>query len=186
MGTPDLIKLMREKAKSVQAFVSDVKGFNDIAAYTTDLTKKQGGETVVATGLASEEHDVLKVYCEETGLILLNPPFRQHAKNIHTSLTVVDWGIADTGSLVLNSSSEDVRIATMLPEIHIAILPASKIKPDSGALEEELNSILKTDTPSYAAFITGASRTADIERVLAIGVHGPQELHILIVEDNHA
>jgi len=182
MESPDLMKFMKEKAKSVQAFVSDVKGFDEIVRYTTDLTKKQGGETVVATGLTSEEYGVLKVQCDDAGLRLLNPPFRKHANDIHTSLTAVDWGIAETGSLVLDSSSEDVRIATMLPETHVAILPASKIKPDSEALEEELNSILKADTPSYTAFITGASRTADIERVLAIGVHGPQELHILIME----
>ena len=185
MEPSDVLKLMREKAEAVQAVVSHVNGFDDITAYTADLTKKQGGETVVATGLTSAEYDRLKTSCRDVGLALLEPPFREHAKNIHTALTVVDWGIAETGSLVIDSSSEDVRIATMLAETHLAILPVSKIKPDSGSLENELNTALKTDTPAYLAFITGASRTADIERVLAIGVHGPQELHILIMEDHH-
>lgn len=109
---------------------------------------------------------------------------KSHANEIHTSLTVVDWGIAETGTLVLDSTMEDVRMATMLAEIHIAILPASKIKFKATDLESELNAVLKKDAASYIAFITGASRTADIERVLAIGVHGPQELHILILEEN--
>jgi L-lactate dehydrogenase complex protein LldG len=62
------------------------------------------------------------------------------------------------------------------------VLPAEKIKPTSEALENKLNNELKGNSASYIAFITGASRTADIERVLAIGVHGPIELHILIME----
>jgi L-lactate dehydrogenase complex protein LldG len=74
----------------------------------------------------------------------------------------------------------------MLAETHVAVLPATKIKPDTAALENEMNTILKKDASVYYAFITGASRTADIERVLTIGVHGPQELHILIIEENKA
>ncbi|TES94717.1 MAG: lactate utilization protein, partial [Desulfobacteraceae bacterium] len=152
--------------------------------YTVNITKEQGGQNVAATGLAAKEQSLLKKQCETADLALLEFPLRPHANEIHTSLTPVDWGIAETGTLVLDSTSEDVRIATMLAETHVAVLPASKIKPDSASLENELNAILKTDASLYYAFITGASRTADIERVLAIGVHGPQELHILIMEEN--
>jgi L-lactate dehydrogenase complex protein LldG len=97
-------------------------------------------------------------------------------------LTYADWGIAETGTLVMDACSENLRIATMLSDIHVAVLPAEKIKPTSEALENKLNNELKGNSASYIAFITGASRTADIERVLAIGVHGPIELHILIME----
>jgi L-lactate dehydrogenase complex protein LldG len=180
----DLVQLMKEKAEAVQAIVSGIKTYEDAFQYTIDLTERQGGKTVVATGLENKERDSLKKQCETAGLKLLEFPLRPHANEIHTSLTAVDWGIAETGTLVLDSTSEDVRIATMLAETHVAILPASKIKPDTAALENEMNSVLKTDASVYYALITGASRTADIERVLAIGVHGPQELHILITEDN--
>ena len=71
----------------------------------------------------------------------------------------------------------------MLSETHIAWIPASRIVPDATDLSAYLVEKMKSP-PGYMSFITGASRTADIERVLAIGVHGPQELHILIMEEN--
>jgi len=152
--------------------------------YTLDLTRRQGGTSIVAMGLESRESSLLEEACKTSEITFLKPPLRSHANDIHTALTAVDWGIAETGTLVLDSSSEDVRIATMLSETHVALLPVSQIRPDVTALENEINAVLKADDSSYYAFITGASRTADIERVLAIGVHGPQELHILIMEGN--
>jgi L-lactate dehydrogenase complex protein LldG len=139
---------------------------------------------MVAMGLETQDVNFLEKACKTADLTFIKPPLRSHANEIHTALTPVDWGIAETGTLVLDSSSEDVRIATMLSETHVALLPVSKIKPDVTALENEINAVLKADGSSYYAFITGASRTADIERVLTIGVHGPQELHILIMEEN--
>jgi L-lactate dehydrogenase complex protein LldG len=186
MENPGLIKRMQEKAEAVQAIVSKIVRMTDAFQYAVDLTKAQGGQTVVAVGLEAIEQDLLKKQCETADLTLLDFPLRPHADKIHTALTPVDWGIAETGTLVLDSTSEDIRIATMLAETHVAVLPASKIKPDSMSLANELNAVLKTGDPVYYAFITGASRTADIERVLAVGVHGPKELHILIMEENKA
>ena len=53
---------------------------------------------------------------------------REQADAIHTGFTLADWGIADTGTLVLDSSSEDVRLATMLCETHVAVLPRSRLR----------------------------------------------------------
>jgi L-lactate dehydrogenase complex protein LldG len=184
MPTSDLIQLMKEKAEAVQAVVVKVKTMKEAFQYTVDLTRQQGGTSMVAVGLETQDLNLLGEACKTADLTFLKPPLRLHANEIHTALTPVDWGIADTGTLVLNSSSEDVRIATMLSETHVALLPVLKIKPDVTALDNEISAILKADGPAYYAFITGASRTADIERILAIGVHGPQELHILIMEEN--
>ncbi|MDY6791568.1 MAG: lactate utilization protein [Thermodesulfobacteriota bacterium] len=183
MQHTDIIQRMKEKAEAVQTVVAKINRIEDAFHYTVDLTQKQEGKTIAATGLETQERDLLKKQCQTAGLKLLKFPLRPHANEIHTSLTPVDWGIAETGTLVLDSTAEDVRIATMLAEIHVAVLPASKIKPDSASIESEMNATLTTDASLYYAFITGASRTADIERVLAIGVHGPQELHLLIMEE---
>ncbi len=70
----------------------------------------------------------------------------------------------------------------MPAETHVAVIPASMIYPDALSFHKEL-SVLQKNFPRYLAFISGAGRTADIQRVLTIGVHGPQALHILILED---
>lgn len=184
MPISDLTQLMKEKAEAVQAVVVKIKTMKEAFRYTVDLTRRQGGTSMVALGLETQDVNLLEGACKAANLTFLKPPLRSHANEIHTALTFVDWGIAETGTLVLDSSSEDVRIATMLSETHVALLPVSKIRPDVTALENEINAVLKADDSSYYAFITGASRTADIERVLAIGVHGPQELHILMMEGN--
>ena len=184
MPTSDLIQLMKEKAEAVRAVVVKIKTLKEAFQYTVDLTRQQKGTSMVAMGLKTQDVNLLEKACKTADLTFIKPPLRSHANEIHTALTPVDWGIAETGTLVLDSSSEDVRIATMLSETHVALLPVSKIKPDVTALENEINAVLKAEGSSYYAFITGASRTADIERVLTIGVHGPQELHILIMEEN--
>jgi L-lactate dehydrogenase complex protein LldG len=97
-------------------------------------------------------------------------------------VTTADFGIADTGTLVINSNDEHTRLATMLCEVHVAILAVSDIRETALSMARELETLVG-QKGSYTAFVTGASRTADIERVLAIGVHGPLELHIILVEE---
>jgi len=173
-------KLMAEKAETVQAVVSEITSFEKAIAYTLELTQNQGYKTMAAPEIDSGQRTLLRSECKAAGIALLESPLADHTTEIHASLTFADWGIAETGTLVLKSDSEDIRIATMLANVHVAVLAESTIVPDSAAIAPHLNEILLGGSPSYTAFITGASRTADIERVLAIGVHGPQELHILI------
>ena len=91
-------------------------------------------------------------------------------------------GIAETGTLVLDSSVERNRLVSLVPPVHIAVLDASRIYPTLG---DALSFLQSGDEVSPAiTFITGPSRTADIELTLAIGVHGPQELYVIINLDN--
>ncbi|MCG8567791.1 MAG: lactate utilization protein [Desulfobacterales bacterium] len=179
--TMDLTQTMTERAEKIQAKVSLVKDFEEIFTHALAVTKEQGGKTLAAPGLDPAAEERLAILCTEAGIELLRPPLRDHLENIHTGLTLADWGVAETGTLVVNSADEDLRIATMLSETHVAILPRWAIHPDMDSLAEQMDGILKAD-PAYLAFISGPSRTADIERVLAIGVHGPRELHILIMD----
>jgi L-lactate utilization protein LutC len=97
-------------------------------------------------------------------------------------VTRAQAAIAETGTLVLDSSVERNRLVSLVPPIHIAILNASQIYPKL----TEVLTVLHTarELSSTITFITGPSRTADIELTLAIGVHGPQELYVIVVQNN--
>jgi len=181
----DWIGVMKAKAEAVQTVVSEVQDMGEALRYAMEITRQKGGKAIAAPGLCQRNSDTteaLKDLCRAEGMALVTENVRDQIGEFYTGFTVADWGIAETATLVQESQSEDMRIATMLSEIHVAVLPASRIRPDAAALEEELKAFMQAG-PGYLAFISGASRTADIERVLTIGVHGPQELHLLIWHD---
>jgi L-lactate dehydrogenase complex protein LldG len=179
------LNLFKERAAAVQVVTAEITDLSAAFDYAADITTKQGGKTMAAFGWDGSDRAALEKACSQAELTLVSDNLREHAADLHTALTLADWGIAATGSLVLDSRSEDLRLATMLAETHIAVLPLSRLKLDSEALETDLVHLMESP-PSYVAFITGASRTADIERVLTIGVHGPQELHVLILKDQES
>jgi L-lactate dehydrogenase complex protein LldG len=96
-------------------------------------------------------------------------------------ITSVAYALADTGTLVMVSSEAEPRLISLLPPVHIAVVPALKILQNVDEL------FIKMPTPSgetsAMVLITGPSRTADIEQILVRGVHGPGEVYALIVEE---
>jgi L-lactate dehydrogenase complex protein LldF len=96
---------------------------------------------------------------------------------IRVGVTKAICGLADTGS-ILEADGDGFKLqASLLPEIHLAILKSSDIYPSLA------DAIHLTRGTKSAVFITGPSRTADIEMSLTIGVHGPGEVHIFLVDD---
>jgi L-lactate dehydrogenase complex protein LldG len=94
-------------------------------------------------------------------------------------------GIAETGSIALAYDGLAPRLLSMLSEVCVALLPASAIVPsldEAGALLAEL----ERAGHRYVSLVTGPSRTADIERVLTIGVQGPKALHIIVLTEETA
>jgi L-lactate dehydrogenase complex protein LldG len=104
---------------------------------------------------------------------------RQTAADAKIGISEMGWALADTGSLVADQSAVEQRLASTLPAIHIALTGTDRILPDKTAVFSRITPA----TSRYIAFITGPSRTADIERVLTIGVHGPKRLVIVFVDE---
>jgi L-lactate dehydrogenase complex protein LldG len=112
--------------------------------------------------------------------------FRDECFDADAGITGVDFALAETGSLVLTSFTEGSQLASLTPPVHIALYRRSQIR---GSLDEVLQNLpisFDPGRPSPArsvVFITGPSRTADIEQILVRGVHGPREVHAILLEE---
>ncbi len=175
---------------SCQPFDAGLPVYNSarsLAAQFTDELASLGvkvhplAEKNVQAGLAKflQEHGIDRVFVDAVGqkYIPAIPFVLDPDPTVRVGVTGVLAGIADTGSLVLVGGEGRPLTASLLPEIHIAILRVSDILPTLSDVmgRQEIR------TASNAVIITGPSRTADIEMTLTIGVHGPKELHVFLI-----
>ena len=115
------------------------------------------------------------------------PDFNKASFAAGVGITSVDFVLAESGTLVLSSATERVQVASLAPPIHIALYRRSQLV---GSLDEVLaklpisNSQDRLTARRSVVFVTGTSRTADIEQILIHGVHGPREAHAILVEDS--
>ena len=96
-------------------------------------------------------------------------------------ITGAQWAVAETGTLVLEADEERHRLASLVPPVHIALVEADKIRQTLGEVLQSLGEKGRDRLSRTITFITGPSRTSDIELTLAIGVHGPGELFVIIL-----
>ena len=94
-------------------------------------------------------------------------------------ITSAAYALADTGSLVMLSTPEEARLVSLLPPVHIAVVPRERLLTGL----DELLTVLPNpaEIASSMVLITGSSRTADIEQILIQGVHGPRMVHVIFV-----
>ena len=106
-----------------------------------------------------------------------------HAESADIGISGVEFGIAETGSVFQDGFAIATRLVTILPPLHIVFLPSANIVP---GIAEAFEIIARSFESGYCGFITGPSRTADIERVLTIGVHGPSRFAIIACDEEPA
>ena len=125
----------------------------------------------------------LKQDFKDTGLKLITAKNKNRMANADIGITEVDYAIADTGTLVLLTDKNQPRSVSLLPPIHVAIVRPENLVRNIKDLFIILKSRLQNseDITSCMTFVTGPSRTADIELSLTLGVHGPKELYVVIL-----
>ncbi|AFM41182.1 hypothetical protein Desaci_2223 [Desulfosporosinus acidiphilus SJ4] len=97
-------------------------------------------------------------------------------------VTGADWGVALSGSIVTCSNPQRGRAVSLLPPRHLTFIETSKLRNTIAEVLAEVSAL--ENPPSALEFITGPSRTSDIEMDLSIGVHGPIEVFVLLIDDS--
>lgn len=106
---------------------------------------------------------------------------RETALAADIGITSADWGIAETGTLVMRARPGHERLASLLPPVHVAIIERAQLLPDLLDLFHQLRGEGLENLPSNITLITGPSKTGDIELQLTTGVHGPGQWHVIVV-----
>jgi len=123
-------------------------------------------------------------------LISSGSKLRKELSESDIGLTGVSLALADTGTLVIKTDNEFDRLVSALPYTHIALLSNRQIfETADSAVSKMFELCMGTseEATGVVSFITGTSRTADIEQVLVKGVHGPNKLHaVLLIENQEA
>lgn len=179
MAGKNLVRNFNESAERVGAKVISCATLAHAAAHVADVT---AGSTLIPLTALAEKYQLSETMTA-AGVTVFSGSFRDAGQMPGAGVTFCNFAMADTGTVVLESTDEDVRLATTIPEIHFVILDPAKILTDNLAGAQPLQKMFNQSEPCFIAYITGPSRTADIERVLTIGCHGPRELHILLVPD---
>ena len=151
-----------------------VSAMHQFAFQLTSLIKKQG---------------MMKVFCLEENLLgeavqqLSDRLVKEDIGNCDVAITGCEFLVARTGSIVMSSAQLSGRTTSAYAPIHICVAHASQVVFDIKDALQELKNKYKSGLPSLITFASGPSRTADIEKTLVVGVHGPKEVYLFLLED---
>ena len=195
----DLLDLLACMADETGWSVFRAASPEEAAGYVADAAARLGDGLVVtsahpvlrdigvaaAVGSAGAECDVIAV-----GDVSSNDEaedrrqgLRHRALQAGMGVSAADYAIAETGSCVVLPGAGVSRLVSLLPPVYVALVEPGRVLPSLDALFALLGPALAEGTVSrYAGIITGPSRSADIEQTVTVGVHGPGEVHMVLLD----
>jgi len=124
----------------------------------------------------------LRMLLDEHGIVLNETA--TEFQNVKVGITLCEFLVSRLGSIMISSRQLSGRRLNVFPEIHIVVAYTTQLVPDLKDAFAQLKIKYQNIIPSMVTVITGPSRTADIEKTLVIGAHGPKEIYVLLVESN--
>ena len=170
----DVLERCRENLEVVGAKFTIVENEDEAAARIQTIIDEMS-----ATNVVISDSELVRRVMATAGVQAIENASRDELFSSDIGVTSAQWVIAETGTLVLESGAEQHRLVSLVPPVHACVIRASTIRHTLS----EILVLLDTNANPAVTFITGASRTSDIELTLAIGVHGPRDLYVIVLND---
>jgi L-lactate dehydrogenase complex protein LldG len=160
-----------------------VETLEEAREYVLSLARERGAKLLIRWDVEELERLGVDGPLEEAGVEVALwrdlEDFREVAAKADIGLSTAEWAIADTGSLVLTSGPGKGRTVTLLPPTYVAVVAAEKVLR---TVPEAIEKYARADgLPANVVFHTGPSRSGDIEMEIFVGMHGPGDVHVILV-----
>lgn len=209
MATSDLVQLLHDKAPTANAVAVTVSDMTKALEYVADICDKktpcvllmddpkaeQGSpdqesglptrvrRVLAAPDLPTKSFNAFKKICDQRGWDLLRADLRDYASGIDIGIITAAHAVAESATCIIKTNSEEILLAGAVCEICIVLVHKADLLENLHAAAPFVREFMTGSTDgTYTSFITGPSRTGDIEQVLTLGAHGPIELHIIVLE----
>ena len=172
-----------ENAQNASVEIKIVKSYKDAIADILKIAKATDAKKIAGVG-ADESEELADVYAEVNKSFKVYTDKFDIVKNkneLDIGITLGEFGVGETGSICVDNYAYEARIASMLPLINIIFMPKNYIVNN---MQDAFDVLAKVFWKGYSGFVTGPSRTSDIERVLTLGVHGPSRVILFAIEDD--
>jgi L-lactate dehydrogenase complex protein LldG len=183
----DILRQFQQKHESLAGIIHRVSGTNAAADQVIAILQEKKAAKVAVGMLPEELSSALELRFAEAGMELLKPPFNNAEMpgaldSVEVGISWAAFAIADTGAIVEFATDDSHRLVSALPRVHIAVFRAADmIETLKEAATPIRNFYLENPLNATVSFISGPSRTGDIEMRLILGVHGPAETHAIII-----
>lgn len=172
-----------ENAQNASVEIKIVKNYKDAVADILEIAKAMDAKMIAGVGsdeceeladIYAEINKSFKVYTDKFDIV-------KNKNELDIGITLGEFGVGETGSICVDNYAYEARIASMLPPVNIIFMPKNCIVNN---MQDAFDVLAKVFWKGYSGFVTGPSRTSDIERVLTLGVHGPSRVILFAIEND--
>ena len=180
----DVLGSFVRNATAVAATVHDLDAAAVPDALVADVVARHG----IRSAVLSAEREAIAVGEQLAAIGVATAPLSPDvAATADLGVTSCVGAIATTGTVVVSTAAAGGRTASLLPPVHLCVVPASRVAPSSAEILRPLSQRSETSgaagppMPSNLVLITGPSRSGDIEQIIALGVHGPLAVELVLL-----